>query len=126
MGERIAAVIKERARDGHLPCAVAFRIAADLGVEPLVVGQVANDVAVRLARCQLGLFGYGEKKSILQPPEEVAPELEQAIREGLVEGGLPCETAWAIADRLEIGKLDVANAAEKLEVRIRPCQLGAF
>jgi hypothetical protein len=81
---------------------------------------------VRLARCQLGLFGYGDPKRIVHPAEQVAPELEQAIHEGLVEGRLPCAEAWAIAARFGLSKLEVANAAEKLEIRIEQCQLGAF
>jgi len=81
---------------------------------------------VRLARCQLGLFGYGEPKSVVTPAEAVAPELERAIQEGLILGRLPCAVAWAIAARFEMPKLHVANAAERLGVRIWECQLGAF
>lgn len=126
MDERITAAIRERARGGTLRCAEAFRIAEELDATPLAVGQVANDIDVRLARCQLGLFGYGEQKSVVKPAEEVAPELEQAIREGLILGRLPCAVAWAIAARFGMSKLHVANAAEKLEIRIGQCQLGAF
>ncbi len=31
-----------------------------------------------------------------------------------------------IAARFEIPKLHLANAVEKLEIRVGPCQLGAF
>jgi len=126
MDERIAAAVRERARDGTLRCAAAFRIAGELGVTPSAVGQTADGLDVRLARCQLGLFGYGEQKSVVEPAEEVAPELEQAIREGLILGRLPCPVAWAIAARFRMPKLQVTNAAEKLEVRVGQCQLGAF
>jgi hypothetical protein len=74
----------------------------------------------------LGLFGYGEPKRIVQPAEQVISELEQAIQAGLIDRRLPCAAAWAIADRLGLAKLDVANAAEKLGIRIKQCQLGAF
>jgi hypothetical protein len=126
MDEQIAAAIKERAPEGTLRCAAAFRIAEDLGVKPLTVGQVADALNVRLTHCQLGLFGYGEQKSVVKPAQEVAPELEQAIREGLILGRLPCAVAWAITARFGIPKLHVANAAEKMELRIGQCQLGAF
>lgn len=109
-----------------LRCINAFRIAEDLAVMPLDVGETADALGVRLARCQLGLFGYGDPKHIVKPAEQVAPELERAIREGLVGERLPCAEAWAIAARLGIPKLEVANAAEKLGVRINQCQLGAF
>ncbi|MFQ6101451.1 MAG: hypothetical protein ACE5OS_09490 [Anaerolineae bacterium] len=124
--ERIAAAIRERAREGTLRCAAAFRVAEELDVTPLAVGQTADALDVRLVRCQLGLFGHGEQKSIVRPAEEVTPELEQAIREGLILGRLPCAVVWAIATRFGMPKPHVANAAEKLEVRLGQCQLGAF
>jgi hypothetical protein len=126
MDERIAAAIERRAKNGELRCAEAFRIAEELGVAPLAVGQTANELDVRLARCQLGLFGHGPQKSITEAAEEIPPDLEQAIREGLILGRLPCAVAWAIAARFGMPKLHVANAAEGLEVRIAQCELGAF
>jgi len=126
MNEKIAAAIERRAKNGELRCAEAFRIAEELGVAPLAVGQTANELDVRLARCQLGLFGHGPQKSITEAAEEIPPDLEQAIREGLILGRLPCAVAWAIATRFGMPKLHVANAAEGLDVRLAQCQLGAF
>ena len=126
MDEKIAAAIERRAKNGELRCAEAFHIAEELGVAPLAVGQAANELDMRLARCQLGLFGHGPQKSITEPAEEVPPGLEQAIREGLILGRLPCAVAWAIAARFGMPKLHVANAAEGLDVRLAQCQLGAF
>ncbi len=126
MDEQIVAVVRERAKEGTLGCAEALRIAEELGVTPLAVGEAADDAHVRLVRCQLGLFGYGEQKRVVRPAESVSPELEQAIRAGLVGGRLPCATAWAIAARLGLPKMEVSNVAETLGIRIKPCQLGAF
>jgi hypothetical protein len=126
MDERIAAVIRERAHEGTLRCAEAFRIAGELDVSPLAVGRTADVLEVRLTSCQLGFFDHEGRKSIVEPAEEVPPELAQAIREGLVLGRLPCAVAWAIAARFKIPKLHVANAAEKLEIHIGQCQLGTF
>jgi hypothetical protein len=126
MDERIAKAIRERLSEGKLRCVDAFRIAEEMAVMPLDVGETADAMEVRLARCQLGLFGYGDPKSIVHPAEQVAPELEQAICSGLVGGRLPCTEAWAIAARFGLSKLELANAAEKLEIRIGECQLGVF
>ena len=126
MDEKIAAAIERRAKNGELRCAEAFHIAEELGVAPLAVGQAANELDMRLARCQLGLFGHGPQKSITEAAEEIPPDLEQAIREGLILGRLPCAVAWAIAARFGMPKLHVANAAEGLDVRLAQCQLGAF
>jgi hypothetical protein len=126
MDDRIVTAVREQAQDRTLRCAAAFRIAGDLDVSPLAVGRAADDLNVRLMRCQLGLFGHGERKSVVEPAESVTLELEQAVREGLILGRLPCAVAWAIAARLGMPKLHVANGAEKLEVRVGQCQLGAF
>jgi hypothetical protein len=126
MDEKVAAAIQGRTKDGTLSCVDAFRIAEELAVMPLDVGETADALEVRLVRCQLGLFGYGDPKRIVRPAEQVSSELEQAIRDGLVEGRLPCAEAWVIAARFGLPKLEVGNAAEKLEIRISQCQLGAF
>ena len=126
MDDRIAAAIREQAREGTLGCAAAFRIAKELDVTPLAVGRTADILEARLVRCQLGLFGYGEQKSIVEPADEVPTEMEQAIQEGLILGRLPCAAAWAIAVRFGVPKRHVSNAAEKLGVRIGQCQLDAF
>jgi hypothetical protein len=126
MDDRIAAAIREQTREGMLGCAAAFRIARELDVAPLAVGRTADTLEARLARCQLGLFGYGEQKSIVEPAGEVPPDMEQAIREGMILGRLPCAVAWAIAVRFAVPKRFVSNVAEKLGVRIGQCQLGAF
>jgi hypothetical protein len=124
--KEIAGAVQEQALEGTLSCAAAFRIAKDLGVTPLAVGQTVDALDVRLVRCQLGLYGYGEQKSVVKPAEEVSPELEQAIREGLILGRLPCSVVWAIAVRFGMPKMHVANSVEKLGIRIGQCQLGAF
>jgi hypothetical protein len=124
--EKIADAVRERAKEGKLSCGAAFRIAENLKVNPLRVGEMANALDVRLHRCQLGLFGYDGEEAIVHPAEDVSPELELAIQEGLVVGRLPCAVAWALAKRFNIRKVDVANAAERLGIRIGQCQLGAF
>lgn len=124
--EEIVAAIQERSREGALRCGNAFHIAAELNVTPLDVGRAADAIDIQLNRCQLGLFGYNGEERIVQPAEEIPAEVEQAIHEGLVLGRLPCAVAWAIARRFDLHKPEVANIAERLEIRIGQCQLGAF
>ena len=126
MDEKVAAAVQERAKEGELSCVGAFRIAKELGATPAAVGEATDGLGVRLVHCQLGLFGYGERKSVVEPAEAVSPELERAIREGLILNRLPCAVAWVIAVQFGMPKLHVANAAEKLGVRVGQCQLGAF
>lgn len=126
LDEGLIELVRTRAREDGLRCADAFRIATQLGIRPLEVGLAADAADIHLARCQLGLFGYGEHKGIVKPAEQVSPELEQAIREGLILGRLPCAVAWALAARFRMPKMHVSSAAEKLGIRVSECQLGAF
>lgn len=51
---KIAAAIRGQAQEGKLRCAAAFRIAEELDMTPLAVGQTADALEVRLARCNWG------------------------------------------------------------------------
>ena len=129
--ERIVKAINDRLdREGKLPCAMAFRVAHDLEVEPLLVGRTADEMGVKLNRCQLGMFGYGPKAEgkhkIVKPAGSVSPELEEAIRQRLEEGRISCRMVWEVAAELELPKMDVSAAVEALGIKLVHCQLGAF
>lgn len=129
--ESIADAIRGALVAGELPCASAFVIAQRLGVEPLKVGQAADELGVRLSKCQLGLFGYGPKAEgkhrRVEAMKEVPDDLAAAIRAALgADGKLSCIAAWQIAAQFGIPRQQVSNAAEGLGVRIGHCQLGAF
>lgn len=53
-------------------------------------------------------------------------EIEQAIRDSVIEGELACVAAFLIADRLSVNPLDVGQGADVLGVRLSKCQLGLF
>lgn len=116
--------------DGRLPCPTAFKIARELGVEPIEVGEVATALDLSVSRCQLGLFGHGPraegKGRIVESGMEVGEELAARVRKALVNGRLPCSAAWEIAGEFKLTRLDLGNAAETLAIRISPCQLGFF
>lgn len=42
--------------DGRLPCAMAFKISQKLKVSPRKVGDMANSLNIKIAKCQLGCF----------------------------------------------------------------------
>ncbi len=119
-------MLSMRAREGKLPCAVAFKVARDLGRSPKDVGRTADLMELRLVKCQLGLFGYYPKKSILKPLSSVDIELEKAIQEEIKDNRLPCKKAWKISQRFGIHKIKLGSACNALEIKIAPCQLGAF
>jgi hypothetical protein len=122
----VAAAVQKRAAEGGINCADAAAIAENLKVTMPEVGVTIDLLEIRLKRCQLGLFGFGEQKLIIKPADQVAPDMEKAIRSSLIDGRLPCLSAWEIADGRGIARMDVSSACEKLKIKIKPCQLGAF
>ena len=123
---KIEAALRQEVSSGELPCAVAFKIAFDLNVQPKEVGHVADLLEMRLTKCQLGLFGYQPAKRIVKPAEHVSGDLEKAIKERLDHGRLPCVSAWNIANDLGIRKMKVSSACQALGIKISACQIGAF
>ena len=122
----ITEAVKQRASDGSLSCAAAHKTAVDLGVPPEEIGVGIDLLEMRIVKCQLGLYGYRPEKKVVKPAEAVSETLEGSIKESLVEGRLSCTTAWDIAKRLGISKMDVSSACEALKIKMVSCQLGAF
>jgi hypothetical protein len=124
--EKIDRLVLHRAKDGELPCAVAFDIADKLKISPKTVGQCADRLKIGLVKCQLGLFGYVPEKKIIKPIAQVGAELKAAIESALINERLPCASAWNISKKLGVKKMDVSSTCEALAIKIKPCQLGAF
>jgi len=70
-GVRVNELIKEKiisqTKNNELACAKAFKIADELNVSAAEVGKTADLLEMRLAKCQLGLFGYKPEKKIVKP-----------------------------------------------------------
>ena len=122
----IKAAILKHTENAKLPCDVAFEIAKDLGISTDLVGINADLLNIKLIKCQMGLFGYRPRKNIVKPQTRVNPDLKDAVLDASIDGKLPCITTWEIASRLNISKLAVSGACEALNIKIKPCQLGAF
>lgn len=123
----LAKIVREKSKDGHLTCSSAFTIAKKTGASPTEVGRAADLLEIKISKCQLGLFGHmKEKPNIVEPEGKVSAELEQALREGMVNGTLPCRKAWDIAWRFGLSKIKITAACERLNIRLGPCQLGTF
>ena len=118
--------IKNSAKNGEVACAVAFQIAEELKRSPAEIGKAIDLLDFKLMKCQLGLFGYGPGKKAVKPEAPENQQLEEAIREALVGEKLSCRDAWSIASRFKVPKMTVSAACEALEIKIKPCQLGAF
>jgi hypothetical protein len=118
--------VEDKSKDNEISCAVAFQIAEEVRATPTDVGKGIDLLDIRLVKCQLGLFGYGPGKKAVKPKPPQSPDLEEALRVALAEKKLSCRAAWDIAHRLKVPKMAVSAACEALNIKIKPCQLGAF
>ena len=117
--------------DGQIPCAAAHRIAEELGVKPLQVGEQADEIGIRISRCQLGLFGYTLKKGtpgyrVVKKLDDPPDAASASVRKAAAHGRIPCLTLWRLAREYGLTKRDMGNIAETLELKVTPCQLGCF
>jgi hypothetical protein len=118
-------------KDGQLHCAEAHKIAEQLGVKPLFLGEQADAIGIRISRCQLGLFGYTPKKGtpgfrvvkkLSNPPDAASA----AVLKAAEHGRIPCLSLWRLAREYGLTKRDMGNIAETLDLKIAGCQLGCF
>lgn len=122
----IADKINASALDGMIHCASAHRIAKTIGCSVSEIGVQADLLELRIARCQMGLFGYGPGKKNFNPDVQVSESLKNDILNSQKQGRIPCRKCWDMAKTHKISRRDMGSACEKLEIRIKPCQLGAF
>ena len=126
LNPQIAELIKQRTSQGKITCSDAHRIAHELEVLPAEVGVTIDLLEIKLSRCQLGLFGYGQKKRIVRPAEHVLPEVKDALERAQEENRIACAVVWELAKKLGISRIDIAAACEALHIKIVSCQLGTF
>jgi hypothetical protein len=110
----------------EIACTGAFKIIKELGIQPAEVGKTIDLMEYRLVKCQLGLFGYKPANKIIEAELPENDKIVDAIKEGIVNDRLPCKTAWDIAARFDVHKMTVSRACEAMNIKIKPCQLGAF
>ncbi len=53
---RIEEVIREKAKGGKIPCPLAFKIAEDFGISRKEIGELLNEMKIKVSQCQLGCF----------------------------------------------------------------------
>lgn len=123
---QISEKLGKLSKQGCITCAQAHRLAADLGVLPREIGVQTDLLELRIMQCQLGLFGYEPEKKRIDPSIEVTDDLWEAIETRSRDERISCAECWDIALALKKTRLVLGSACEKLGVRIKPCQLGAF
>ena len=56
----------------------------------------------------------------------MSKEIEAEIKASLVDGKLPCATAFQIAKKLSVAPKQVGDTANEIDIKIATCQLGCF
>ncbi len=56
MDEKLKKELLNKTKDGKITCAVARKLAEDLGVSYEEVGKAADELKVKVHKCQLGCF----------------------------------------------------------------------
>ncbi len=56
MKEEIMAKIKEAAQEGKIPCPLAFKIARENNISTKELGELLNQMKIKIIQCQLGCF----------------------------------------------------------------------
>ena len=118
--------ILKQVTDNNIACRAAEKISQTKKTPMSEIGVAIDVLNISIVQCQLGLFGYDGKKKLVQAVESISPKLEKSITAALVNDRLSCLAAWEIADKLQIKRADVCAACEKLKIKVKPCQLGAF
>jgi len=126
--DKVIKELKGAARQGRISCGLALTTAFRCGVTPGEVGRCLDEQGFRIDSCQLGLFGYGPgKQKRIQVPETISDEVA-AWMAGCSEakGHITCAEIFAKAKGEGLSRALLAGACEKMGVKIRECQLGAF
>jgi len=124
--ETISIKIHSLAENGNVTCAAAHKLARELEILPAKIGVQIDLLEYRISQCQMGLFGHAPEPKKIDPNIEVSTELMAALDGATADNRLSCDRCWEIATALKIKKLSVGSACEKMHIRIKPCQLGAF
>jgi hypothetical protein len=54
--EELKGKIRAAAPDGRIACAAAFKLAEELGLSRKDLGELLNDLKIKIIQCQLGCF----------------------------------------------------------------------
>lgn len=118
--------LRSRLRNGRIACAAAHAAAAELGKAPADMGVAIDLLEARIEKCQLGLFGHGPGKTALDDDRPTDPAVASALSAAAENGRVTCARCWRIAAEADVPRRRVGAACEKLGLKIKKCQLGAF
>jgi hypothetical protein len=126
INEAIVGKIRAQGDNTSITCASAHRIGKLFDVSPSEIGIQIDLLEYQIIECQMGLYGYSDGKKRIDPDIEMAPDLNELLDKTSKNGRISCLECWNIAKNLKLKRVDVSSACEKKNIKIKPCQLGAF
>jgi hypothetical protein len=54
--DELKARIRAAAPEGKIPCAAAFKLAQEVGISRKEMGELLNELHIKITQCQLGCF----------------------------------------------------------------------
>jgi alanyl-tRNA synthetase len=54
--DQIIEAIKKKVKEDRIPCAVCFQIAEEYGIPKRELGELLNELGIKVIQCQMGLF----------------------------------------------------------------------
>ena len=116
------------AKENRVGCAAALAAAGNCGATPAEIGDLLDEMGLRIDTCQLGLFGYGPgKQKRIQVPDEIPAGVGAWVTDcANGKGHTTCAEIFAYAKAHGTPRGLLAGACEAMGLKIRSCQLGAF
>ncbi|SLM30034.1 conserved hypothetical protein [Desulfamplus magnetovallimortis] len=118
--------LEKSSEDGLITCSGAHKVAKNIGITPEEAGVQIDLMELRLKDCCLGLFGYEPAGKNFDDNVEISSSFKDALEKISPDGRTTCLQCWKLAADLKIKRIDVGSACEKLGIKIKKCQLGAF
>ena len=118
--------VRSSLRDGYLPCPAAWKVAKDAGVPKIAVGEIMDRKGFRMIDCQLGCFAVDKTPYDASAQKQLDDEVVRRLEELKQDNGITCTAAFELAAELKKMPMDIADAANALNMKIRQCQLGCF
>ena len=119
-------MVKASLKGGYLPCAVAFRIAKEIQIPKVAVGEMTDRLGIRIMNCQIGCFKVDKTIHDNTAHEDLDDGIVSKLNALKENNELTCANVFDLAQQLKSTPMVIADAANLRDLRIQNCQLGCF
>ncbi len=119
-------MVKASLKGGYLPCAVAFKIAKEVQVSKVAVGEMTDRLGIRVTNCQIGCFKVDKTIHDNSAHEDLDDGIVSKLNALKENNELTCANVFDLAQQLKSTPMAIADAANLRDLKIDNCQLGCF